>query len=277
MPPPADSPYVAFYVAFYVTPQKRTLAVATGQKDSNPERSSWTVARLNVKVVPGSSRDQIVGWLGDALKIKVTAPPDKGKANKAVIDLLAETLGIPAADIQIKSGHSSPSKVVTINGMDDEAIKKAFGQEDSRRTVGRRFLSGGNSTTKLIVGDLVVVLICNLDGMPQPLSDQVFPKSLIPQFRHPTRSKVLVQLGPWLDARSLQDLDEAGTEIRLGANRWLQNEFTIFRSLCSPCLQLPAKLRKKGCDAKFLAFMTLRFLAAHKNLAFRPVDVSPSQ
>jgi hypothetical protein len=41
-------------------------------------------ARLRIKVVPGSSRDEVVGWLGDALKIKVTAPPQKGRANEAV-------------------------------------------------------------------------------------------------------------------------------------------------------------------------------------------------
>jgi len=85
------------------------------------------MAQLKVKVVPGSSRDQIVGWLGDALKIKVTAPPEKGKANEAVIGLLAEALGVSSDDIEIVSGHSSPSKVIAITGMDDEAIKKAFG------------------------------------------------------------------------------------------------------------------------------------------------------
>ena len=84
-------------------------------------------ARLKVKVVPGSSRDEIVNWLGDALKIKVTAPPEKGKANEAVIRLLAAALGIATDDISVVSGHTSPSKVVAVSGMDDETIKKAFG------------------------------------------------------------------------------------------------------------------------------------------------------
>jgi uncharacterized protein (TIGR00251 family) len=84
------------------------------------------MGRITVKVVPGSSRNQIVGWLGDALKIKVMAPPEKGKANEAVIDLLAEALNISTDDIEVVSGHSSPSKIVAITGMDDEAIKAAF-------------------------------------------------------------------------------------------------------------------------------------------------------
>jgi len=84
------------------------------------------MGRLNVKNVPGSSRDQIVGCLGDALKIKVMAPPEKGTANKAVIDLLAKTLGLSTNAIQIESGHASPSKVITVTGLDDGAIKKAF-------------------------------------------------------------------------------------------------------------------------------------------------------
>ncbi len=91
------------------------------EKDPKPS------ARLKVKVVPGSSRDEIVGWLGDALKIKVTTPPEKGKANERVIAILADRLGVGKDDIKVVSGHSSPSKVVTINGMSDEAIKKAVG------------------------------------------------------------------------------------------------------------------------------------------------------
>jgi uncharacterized protein (TIGR00251 family) len=85
-----------------------------------------TMARLNVKVVPGSSRNQIVGWLGDALKIKVMAPPEKGQANEAVIELLAEALDLTTDNIEVLSRHSSPLKVITINEIDDEAIKKSF-------------------------------------------------------------------------------------------------------------------------------------------------------
>lgn len=84
------------------------------------------MGRLNVKVVARSSRDQIVCWLGDALKIKVMAPPEKGRANGAVVELLAAKFGINTDDIEVVSGHSSPSKVVAINGMNDEAIEKAF-------------------------------------------------------------------------------------------------------------------------------------------------------
>jgi uncharacterized protein len=68
-------------------------------------------ARLAVKVVPGSSRDQIVGWLGDARKIKVTAPPEKGRANEAVIAILAERIRVRRGDMQIVAGQAAATKV----------------------------------------------------------------------------------------------------------------------------------------------------------------------
>jgi uncharacterized protein (TIGR00251 family) len=85
-------------------------------------------ARLTVKVVPGSSRDQLVGWLGDALKIKVAAPPEKGQANQAVVELLADRLGMRKDDVQIVAGHSSATKEIAIAGLDDAAVKKVLSQ-----------------------------------------------------------------------------------------------------------------------------------------------------
>ena len=51
--------------------------------------------KLPIKVIPGSSRNCIAGWLGDTLRVRVTASPERGKANAAVESLLSETLGLP--------------------------------------------------------------------------------------------------------------------------------------------------------------------------------------
>lgn len=58
--------------------------------------------------------------------MKVTAPPEKGRANEAVVALLAERLGIDALSIALVSGHGSPAKVVAVGGMDDGAVRAAF-------------------------------------------------------------------------------------------------------------------------------------------------------
>ena len=84
------------------------------------------MGRLSLKVVPGSSRDEIVGWRGDSLQVKVKAPPEKGRANEAVVTLLAERLGIGTSSITVVSGHGSPAKIVAVDAMDDEAIRAAF-------------------------------------------------------------------------------------------------------------------------------------------------------
>jgi uncharacterized protein len=96
------------------------------------------MGRLSLKVVPGSSRDEVVGWLGDSLKVKVKAPPEKGRANEAVVALLADRLGIDSSSIAVVSGHGSPAKTVAIEGMDDEAIRQAFPRETPGKTSGTR-------------------------------------------------------------------------------------------------------------------------------------------
>jgi len=86
---------------------------------------------LRVKVVPGSSRTRIDGWLGDALKVRVTAKPEKGRANDAVVTLLAETLGIRRQDISISSGGTSPRKSFIINNLSDSEVRSRLpGQND---------------------------------------------------------------------------------------------------------------------------------------------------
>jgi hypothetical protein len=96
------------------------------------------MGRLSLKVVPGSSRDEIVGWLGDSLKVKVKAPPEKGRANEAVVALLAERLGIDTSSITVVSGQSSPAKIVAVDAMDDDAIRAAFPCEKTGESSGVR-------------------------------------------------------------------------------------------------------------------------------------------
>lgn len=79
-------------------------------------------AHLNVKVIPGASQNKIAGWIGDAVKIRVQAPPEKGKANAAVISLLADFLEIPAKQFSICAGHASQNKVVEVQGVSDAEL-----------------------------------------------------------------------------------------------------------------------------------------------------------
>lgn len=76
-----------------------------------------SASELTIKVVPGASGDAVAGWLGDALKVRVSAPPEKGKANEAVVQLLAETLGIEPRRVSITAGHTAPRKRVVVEGL----------------------------------------------------------------------------------------------------------------------------------------------------------------
>jgi len=80
--------------------------------------------KLKIKVIPSSSKDCIAGWLEDTLKVKVKAPSEKGKANKAIIKTLEKTLDLPKGSIDIISGTTSSRKVIEIISVDDDIINK---------------------------------------------------------------------------------------------------------------------------------------------------------
>ena len=91
-----------------------------------------TPARLKIKVVPGASSSRLCGWLGDALKVRVTAPPEKGKANKLVESMVAKALSISTDSVRIVAGKTSPQKVMEINGLSLEEIQaRVAAQEEA--------------------------------------------------------------------------------------------------------------------------------------------------
>jgi len=74
--------------------------------------------RLKLRVSPGARRPGIGGRHGDAWKVRVSAPPEGGRANEAVLDLLADALDVSRGRLALVSGHSSRDKVVVLNGLD---------------------------------------------------------------------------------------------------------------------------------------------------------------
>lgn len=82
------------------------------------------MARLTVHVQPRASRSAIAGWRQDALRVRLTAPPVEGAANKALTDFLADVLGARRADISLVAGHTSRTKVVDIAGMADDELAR---------------------------------------------------------------------------------------------------------------------------------------------------------
>ena len=77
---------------------------------------------LSIKVTAKASRAAILGWHGGELKIAVTAAPERGKANAAVIDLLAERLGLAKSALRVISGASQPRKRIEIEGLDEARL-----------------------------------------------------------------------------------------------------------------------------------------------------------
>jgi uncharacterized protein len=79
-------------------------------------------SRLAVKITPNASRNEIIGFLNGVWRIKIAAPPEKGKANKKLIEFLSDHLSIRKDAVLILKGHTSHNKLVSIAGLTQEEI-----------------------------------------------------------------------------------------------------------------------------------------------------------
>lgn len=82
--------------------------------------------RLRLRVSPGASRSEVVGRHGEAWKVRVAAAPESGKANEALVELLASTLGVPRGAIEIAAGRGSRDKTVVVRGLTGEDVEARF-------------------------------------------------------------------------------------------------------------------------------------------------------
>jgi uncharacterized protein (TIGR00251 family) len=80
--------------------------------------------RVRLRVSPGSGRAEVVGRYGDAWKVRVTAPPEQGRANDAVVRLMAETFALPLTAVTIVSEHGARDKIVELAGVGPALIER---------------------------------------------------------------------------------------------------------------------------------------------------------
>jgi len=89
--------------------------------------------RVLLRVAPGAARAGVVGRHGDAWKVRVTAPPEDGRANDAVLRLLADTLAVPRNAVLLVSGHGSRDKIVELMGLEPLQIEQRLSAAASVR------------------------------------------------------------------------------------------------------------------------------------------------
>jgi uncharacterized protein (TIGR00251 family) len=84
---------------------------------SMPQSAGMSACTLELKTIPNAPRDEIAGWLGGALKVKVHAPALDGRANDALLAFLAEKLGVPRRAVSLVRGDKSRHKVMRVDGL----------------------------------------------------------------------------------------------------------------------------------------------------------------
>jgi hypothetical protein len=90
----------------------------------SPPSAPGTHCTLELKVIPNAPRDEVAGWLGGALKVKVHAPALDGRANAALTEFLADRLGLPGRAVTLVRGERSNHKVVRIDGLSMGEVRR---------------------------------------------------------------------------------------------------------------------------------------------------------
>jgi hypothetical protein len=99
------------------------MPIARDEPDATSHAPACVIA---IKAVPGAKRDEIVGRLGDRLKVRVSAPPENGKANKAIEALVAQAMGVLPRDVSVVRGHASPEKSIRVAGASASRVEDLF-------------------------------------------------------------------------------------------------------------------------------------------------------
>ena len=86
--------------------------------------TSAQAIRLAVRVHPNASRNEVVGFQGDLLRVRVTATAREGRANKALVELLSDWLGVPRSAVNIARGYTSKDKKVDVRGVSQDKLSR---------------------------------------------------------------------------------------------------------------------------------------------------------
>ncbi len=76
-----------------------------------------------VRVAPRSSRNGVAGVYGEAIKVRLTAPPVEGAANQALVEFIAAALGVPHSNVEIVAGHTGKNKVLSVSGLSEDEVR----------------------------------------------------------------------------------------------------------------------------------------------------------
>lgn len=89
-------------------------------------------ARLAVQVQPRASRDEVLGWRDGVLRVRVTAPPVDGRANAAVVALIAGALGVKPSAVRLERGQTGRDKLLSVAGLTDDEVRVRLRESEGK-------------------------------------------------------------------------------------------------------------------------------------------------